>query len=177
MCIFGLFLVLTQPQSPKPCSHPFRPSQHNGAIISPFSPLFLLILTISTPSGRSDTLAPTLLLTPLPFRSPRSLPRSLCLMSHVMDSFPVMTARIICLRLFVSFLHAAGLIPMVWTRLRPVHSTNSSSLPPPYHRIRIASTSPPLCRFHSHIAPASTSLHFFFFFLWVREAALPPTAR
>jgi len=51
---------------------------------------------------------------------------------------------------------------------------NSSSLPPPYHCVRIAPTSPPLCRFHLHIAPASTSCHFFFFFLWVREAALPP---
>ena len=30
----------------------------------------------------------------------------------------------------------------------------------------MASTSPPLCRFHLHITPASTSLHFFFFFFF-----------
>jgi len=45
---------------------------------------------------------------------------------------------------------------------------NSSSLPPPCHRVRIAPTSPPLCRFHLHIAPASTSLHLHY--------AMPPTS-
>ena len=76
-------------------------------------PLSLLIPTISAPSGRSDTPAPTPLPSPLPFRSPHPLPHSLCLVSRVMDSFPVMAARIICLRLLVPFPHAAGLIPMV----------------------------------------------------------------
>ena len=42
-----------------------------------------------------------------------SLPRSPWLVLRSVDSFPVMTARIICFRLLVSFPHAAGLIPIV----------------------------------------------------------------
>ena len=48
-----------------------------NAIISPFSPLFLLIPTFSAPSGRSDNRPPIPLPSPLHFRSPRPVPRSL----------------------------------------------------------------------------------------------------
>ena len=56
---------------------------------------------------------------------------------------------------------------MVWA-LRPVRSTIPSSLPPPFHRIRIASTSLPVCSFHLHLhtTPTSASFHFFFFFFF-----------
>ena len=47
------------------------------AIISPFSPLFLLIPTFSAPSGRSDNRPLAPLPSPLLSRSPRPVPRSL----------------------------------------------------------------------------------------------------
>jgi len=46
-----------------------------------------------------------------------------------------------------------------------VRSTISSLLPLLFHHIHIASTSLPVCGFHFHITPASTSYNFFFFFL------------
>ena len=51
--------------------------QEGHVIISPFSPLFLLIPTFSAPSGRSDNRPLAPLPSPLLFRSPRPVPRPL----------------------------------------------------------------------------------------------------
>jgi len=48
-----------------------------GAIISPFFPLFILIPTVSAPPAHSDIPPPLPLPLPLPFRSPHPFPRSL----------------------------------------------------------------------------------------------------
>jgi len=69
------------------------------AIISPFFPLFLPIPTISAPSGHSDI--PPLI--PLPFRSPRSLPRFSCLVSRIYGLFLMLLGCVLYSLTFVSF--------------------------------------------------------------------------
>jgi len=82
-----------------------------SVIILPFSFLFLTILTISAPSDHSDV--PPLI--PLLLSSQPSCPLSLLPVTRVSyyGLFPVMTACILCLCMFVSSLHATGLIPIV----------------------------------------------------------------
>ena len=150
-------------------------------IIPPFSSLFLFIPMISAPSNHSNISdwSPSLIwlllthpsqhLSSIPDPSPNLLPIPLSPFLFPMTCvsyyglFPVMPTCILCLCMFVSSLHATGLIPMVWTHLHPAHSTISSSPPLPFHCIHIASTSLPVYNFHFHFhfhtTPASASLH------------------